>query len=224
MFDYYADKLSAEKLKQVYQCATTKINQYLQAEINFVLEHVSADRAVLELGCGYGRVLASLAKKAGVTVGIDTSLASLQMAARELNNLKNIYLVRGNAASLPFKNQSFDTVVCIQNGLSAFHVDPLLLVSECLRVTRKAGMVFLSSYAAKFWDDRMEWFKIQSKLGLLGKIDPEKTSDGNIVCEDGFTATTYNKEKFERLMSNFKYPFKIIEVDGSSLFCKITVS
>jgi SAM-dependent methyltransferase len=78
---------------------------------------------VLELGCGYGRVLLPLAKRAGIAVGVDTSLASLELARRYLAPAGSILLAAMDATRLGFSPRSFDAVCCVQNGISAFHVD-----------------------------------------------------------------------------------------------------
>jgi len=70
---YYQEKLAAEKLKHCYDIAPARVKQYLEAEIKYVLEKIHAQSLILELGCGYGRVLARLAQHAGFAVGIDTS-------------------------------------------------------------------------------------------------------------------------------------------------------
>ena len=62
---------------------------------------------------------------------------------------------------------------------------------------------------------------MQSEAGLIGEIDPEKTGDRVIICKDGFTATTVNKEQFLTLTKGFNVKTKIIEVDESSLFCEM---
>lgn len=66
-------------------------------------------------------------------------------------------------------------------------------------------------------------YKIQADAGLVGEIDYAKTGNGVIVCKDGFSATTMRKEQFKELTSEFDVNIKIVEVDESSLFCKITV-
>jgi len=54
---YYEDKLSANKLLKCYEIAPPWIKQYLDAEIQFVISNVRGAGLVLELGCGYGRVM-----------------------------------------------------------------------------------------------------------------------------------------------------------------------
>ena len=126
-----------------------------------------------------------------------------------------------NAVQLSFPNNAFDVVVCIQNGISAFHVNQKELIHESLRVTKSNGIVLFSSYSEKFWNDRLKWFQLQSDAGLLGEIDYEKTINGNIVCKDGFTATTVGKDQFKTLTSDIDNVIvNIEEVDDSSLFCQ----
>ena len=92
---------------------------------------------------------------------------------------------------------------------------------EALRVSRPGGHVIFSSYSARFWDDRLGWFRIQSRHGLLGDIDEAATGDGNIVCKDGFRATSATRKDFEELCARCGVTPTITEVDGSSLFCEI---
>ncbi|MFW9767836.1 MAG: class I SAM-dependent methyltransferase, partial [Candidatus Thorarchaeota archaeon] len=110
-------------------------------------------------------------------------------------------------------------VICIQNGISAFKVDPVVLFKESLRIARSGGMCIFSTYSEKIWKERLEWFKLQADEGLLGEIDWEKTRDGTIICKDGFKATTVSKEDFKRFSEEASANYEIQEIDSSSLFC-----
>jgi ubiquinone/menaquinone biosynthesis C-methylase UbiE len=221
---YYTDKLSALKLKRCYELAPSRIQQYLDAEINYVLKKIHPGDCVLELGCGYGRVLSSLIQKAGRIIGIDTSLDNLSHAKDMMRHSQQCELLQMNAACLAFSARSFDVVFCIQNGISAFHVDPRELLAESIRVTKPNGIILFSSYSEKIWDDRLLWFQLQSDVGLIGELDYTKTRDGVIVCKDGFTATTVSKAQFRSLTANLPVKTKIVEVDESSLFCELTLN
>ena len=146
------------------------------------------------------------------------------MARDELSAVNNCRLACMNAIQLGFPGATFDRVICIQNGISAFHVDRRELIAESIRVTRPGGTVLFSTYSAKFWKDRLEWFEGQAAEGLLGEIDHELTRDGVIVCKDGFTATTLDPDEFLSLFSVYGTPAHITEVDDSSLFCEVAVS
>ncbi len=223
MTDYYAQKLSSERLRKCYDVAPPRVRQYLEAEIRHVADRISPSDIVLDLGCGYGRVMKDLAACARLVVGIDTSLASLDMARELLSGMTNYLLAGMDGAELGFDDDVFDVVLCIQNGLCAFKRDQRTLISECLRVARRGGKVLLSTYAERFWEDRLEWFRLQSEHGLLGEIDWERTHDGDIVCKDGFTATTITPDRLRALADGLNVKARIEEVDGSSLFCEIPV-
>lgn len=221
MTDYYAEKLSAERLKRVYEIAPPRVQKYFEAEVNHVLQTIRKDDLVLDLGCGYGRIFPKLAEQAKTIIGIDTSLSSLLMGKETFSTFSNCNFLQMNALHLAFCDNIFDVVICIQNGISAFHVDSKELIKESIRVTKLGGTILFSSYSKKFWNHRLEWFRLQSEAGLLGAIDYEKTQDGVIVCKDGFTATTVGSNQFLSLMSGFNVEAKIVEVDESSLFCEM---
>lgn len=221
MGGYYDDKLAAARLRRCYELASPRVRQYLAAELEYVLERLGAGDAVLELGCGYGRVLGPLASRSRVVVGVDTSFASLALAREDLAQYRNVNLIQADATSLPVGGNAVDVVACIQNGISAFHVDPRELVAEAVRVAKAGAFVLFSSYADAFWEERLAWFKAQAAEGLFGEIDYEKTGDGVIACRDGFTATTFGPEDFRAIASSLGLETRVEEVDASSVFCEI---
>lgn len=228
MGGYYSENLSAERLRLCYEIAPPRVRRYLEAEIAFVGEHARRARSVLELGCGYGRVLETLFLRKRYApdrkvVGVDTSLDSLRLADGLIDSDQRCLLVAMNAGCLGFGDDLFDLVLCIQNGLSAFSVDQRTLVSEAIRVTSSGGKVLLSSYSKRFWADRLAWFRLQSQRGLLGEIDEDATGDGVIVCRDGFVSTTVDRDDFSRLLDGFPVDFSFHETDDSCLFCIVTV-
>ena len=222
MQTYYSKKLSSDRLKLCYEIAPPRVQQYLKAEINHVLTKIRSTDSVLKLGCGYGRVLLSIAKIAKSVVGIDTSKSSISLGREILKDYSNCSLIRMNAIKMDFPDRSFNVVICIQNGISAFHVDQAKLIRETIRVTKPGGLVLVSSYSDKFWKHRLKWFQLQSRAGLIGEIDRLRTHDGVIVCKDGFTASTVSPSHFRKLTSNIKnVKTKIIELNRSSVFCEI---
>ena len=220
---YYSEKLSAERLRRVYEIATPRISRYLESEIKYVVDRIEPGDSVIELGCGYGRVLKNLNRAAKSVIGIDSSQSSVEMAREYLADVSNCHLFAMDAAALGFRDRLFDVVACIQNGISAFKVNPHDLVAECVRVARPGGRILLSSYSERFWEDRLEWFEHQAKEGLLGEIDYDTTGDGVIVCKDGFRATTFSSDDFQSLAAELRLNCTIEEVDESSLFCEIIV-
>jgi ubiquinone/menaquinone biosynthesis C-methylase UbiE len=221
MKDYYKEKLASEKLLKVYEIAPPRVQQYLTAELDYILKRINSTDLILDLGCGYGRIIPQIAQKAKFVVGIDTSFSSLIMGKKMLDNISNYLLMEMNAIKLAFRDNSYDMVICIQNGISAFHVDQKELIRESIRITRHGGTILFSTYSEKFWDNRLDWFQLQAEAGLLGEIDYEKTGDGVIVCKDGFKATTISPGQFLELTSGLDIQAQIVEVDESSIFFEI---
>jgi len=223
MPDYYAENLAAERLRACYDLAPARVAACLEAEIDYVLHKTSTSSTLLELGCGYGRVLRRLIPHVRTAFGIDTSLSSLRMARDFVGHAESLRLAQMSAHHLGFRDCAFDLTICIQNGISAFAVDKQRLCAEAVRVTRSGGTVLFSSYCESFWLDRLKWFEIQSAHGLIGAIDYQRTGNGVIVCTDGFRATTVDAAGFMSLTGVFGLAPKIVEVDHSSLFCEVVL-
>jgi len=58
-------------------------------------------------------------------------------------------------------------------------------------------------------------------MGLIGEIDEDRTCDGYIACKDGFRATTISGGEFTELFEESGLNASIVEVDESSVFCKV---
>jgi len=223
MEGYYEAKLSGEGLRQCYEIAPPRVQQYLEAEIQFVLSRLRRTDVVLELGCGYGRVAVRLAKIAKRVVGIDTSCESLDLAQRIAGPDSCCEFLEMNAVDLAFPAGEFDAVVCVQNGICAFGMDQARLIREALRVTRPGGRLLFSSYSEEFWPHRLSWFEAQAKAGLVGEIDYTATGDGVIVCGDGFRVGLLTPKALRSLCVGLGLACEIAEVDGSSVFCEVIV-
>lgn len=218
---YYREKLSADKLLRCYEIAPPRIKQYLNAEIQFVIFNLRGANVALELGCGYGRVMKAVSPFVSLIVGNDISKESLELAGSYMKSCQNYAVFLADASQLSFRSGIFDVVFCIQNGISAFGVNKKRVIAESIRVAKDNGVILFSSYSPRIWKARLEWFRRQSRLGFIGEIDEEKTRDGTIVCKDGFRATTISNDRFVELFDGFGLDASIVEVDESSIFCKV---
>jgi 2-polyprenyl-6-hydroxyphenyl methylase/3-demethylubiquinone-9 3-methyltransferase len=179
---------------------------------------------VLELGCGYGRVVSALAGAAARVVGIDTAQESVALARQLAGERSRIDFAVMDATATAFVDGAFDVVLCVQNGICAFGVDREVLVREAARVCQSGGRILFSSYAEAFWPHRLQWFERQAEEGLVGKIDREHTGDGVIVCRDGFRAGFLRPIDFEAVWARAGLTPRISEVDESSVFCESVIS
>jgi ubiquinone/menaquinone biosynthesis C-methylase UbiE len=96
------------------------------------LDHASR---VLEVGCGTGAILSELPNH--ITLhGLDLDLAAL---AQCRIHAPTVSLIRGNALSLPYSNETFDIVYC--HFLLLWVHDPLQALIEMKRVTKSGGYI-----------------------------------------------------------------------------------
>ncbi len=99
---------------------------------------------ILDVGCGTGQHL-----KYG-SIGIDISLPMLEEARKK--GFKKI--VQGSAEELPFKDESFDSVLCIFTVLNL--CDYIKTIKEIYRVLKKNGIAIVS--VASIWDHAKDIF------------------------------------------------------------------
>lgn len=215
--NYYSENLNSTKLFDVYQTKIMRVKQYLEAEIEFVRSQLSPNDKILEMGAGYGRIMKELATSAQCVLGIDISQDSISFGKQYLKECSNCQLKVADVYKFE-SDTEYNVVLCLQNGLSAFKGEDRKLVDIALKALKKNGKAFFSSYSPSFWEHRLAWFQEQAEKGLLGEIDYEKTRDGNIVCKDGFTATTFSQKDMERLGKASGLNYVIQEIDNSSIF------
>ncbi|MFC1667572.1 class I SAM-dependent methyltransferase [Candidatus Omnitrophota bacterium] len=93
----------------------------------------------LDVGCGVGDILMAL-KDDFVVFGIDANnLALLYSKKRDIPNL-----IKGDALSLPFKDESFDFVSLLGVMYHRNVKDDRFCLRECVRVCKKNGILFFS--------------------------------------------------------------------------------
>lgn len=90
---------------------------------------------ILDVGCGAGVISVPLSRKFDVT-SLDFSLKMLlQLKSRKEDLKSELGIINADAHQLPFKDESFDVVVC-RFAVWPLH-DPQRAISEMVRVTRK---------------------------------------------------------------------------------------
>lgn len=219
--NYYAERLNAERLRQVYETKLPRVAEYLQREIDFVRSRLKKSDCVLEIAAGYGRIMREIAPSVKSVTGIDISEKNVAYGKEYLKNTKNAGLLVMDAHRLDMPGQ-FDAALCLQNGLSAVRAnEPEAFAAKVLKALKAGGTAYFSTYHPKFWEQRVAWFKEQAAKGLLGELDIEKTKDGVIVCKDGFRATAHPRGTLEEIGRSTGYEWQIFEVDDSSLFLTI---
>ena len=104
-----------------------------------IVRRYSADRDVLEVGCGTGRILERVAPHARKATGVDLSPGMLEGARRRGLDVKE-----GSATALPFPDASFDLAYSFK--VLAHIPDWDACMREMVRVTRPGGLLVFDIY------------------------------------------------------------------------------
>src|SRR3989344_2344738 len=80
-----------------------------------------------------------LSYRSKIITGVDISLQMIFQAKKNLKqlNINNFELVLGGAESLPFKDNSFTSIICV--GVTDYVPNPSRVLSECYRLLKKEG-------------------------------------------------------------------------------------
>lgn len=108
---------------------------------------IPAGARVLDVGCGTGNAALAAARRRAVVTGIDIATALIARAERRASaeGLPDIDFQVGDAAALPFADDSFDYVVSTFGAV--FLPDQAAAARELARVLRPGGVVALTAWA-----------------------------------------------------------------------------
>ncbi len=145
-------------------------------------------KKILDLGCGTGRHAIFLAKKGAVVIGIDFSSEMLREAKKNAkrSRVKINFKKRDITKKLPFKNNSFDIVLC---SLVFNHIKNLApIFKEVSRILKPSGVFIFSDlhpgliskkryplfirnkvnvYTEWYWHNFSEYINLSKKTNLI---------------------------------------------------------
>lgn len=122
---------------------------------------ISANNNVLDVACGTGNT-AITAKKTGANVtGVDFTPELLNQAKEEaaLADVGQIEWKEANVESLPFNDESFDTVLSSFGHI--FATQPQKAIDEMLRVTKKGGTIGFATWPPELINGKL--FEVMTK-------------------------------------------------------------
>jgi ubiquinone/menaquinone biosynthesis C-methylase UbiE len=128
---------------------------------------------ILDLGSGPGHLSIEIAKRApGLQVyGIDLSRQMVKIARRHAKGVDNARFVFGNAAKLPFKDNSVDLVV--STGASHHWKTPRMVFDECYRVLKPGQEAWIYDGCPEVFHNPADRRKVNEEYGfLIGRLGP----------------------------------------------------
>ncbi|OQX70738.1 hypothetical protein B6D52_03590 [Candidatus Parcubacteria bacterium 4484_255] len=117
-----------------------KIVTEIIEDSDFMLKEVlsfldaSANQKIVDIGCGKGRFCRKLRDKGFNVTGVEPSKELIEIA---IKNNKDIKFIQASATNLPFRNNTFDFLICVE---VLEHIpDTERAVKEMMRVLKEGG-------------------------------------------------------------------------------------
>jgi len=150
-----------------YNATVTKVLRKPETRIASYIVKKMGKGTILDLGSGTGYLSIEIARRApGLQVcGIDLSRQMVKIARRHAKGVDNARFVFGNAAKLPFKDNSIDLVV--STGASHHWKTPRLIFDECYRVLKPGREAWIYDGCPEVFKNRADRRKVSKKYGFL---------------------------------------------------------
>ncbi|MEK6833128.1 MAG: class I SAM-dependent methyltransferase, partial [Nanoarchaeota archaeon] len=191
--------------KMINDQAPELIQEFLDGEIEFISEHIKPNSSILEIGCGYGRLLKIMAKKSKQLVGIDFSNRMVELSKKNLEGKENVDIQLMEADKLTFNDNFFDYVVCLDNSFGNMPKIELDVLKEMKRVCKNGGEIIISVFSENAKDVQRENYE---RIGLTNIKDDGKA----IHTAEGFYSRRFAKEELKSLFNNAGLEPEIVKI------------
>ena len=124
---------------------------------------------ILDIGCSSGIITQFIAGQGGTTIGIDVDKNAIKEATADNKDIKNLSFRLASGATLPFKDNSFDIVLC--NQVYSFISNPRKMMKEIYRVLKTEGFCLFTG------DNLLNPVETMYRLPFLRWL-PKKLSKG----------------------------------------------
>ena len=189
----YDDSYYSEHLKKIKK----RFGKHRIKNVLNLIDTTENDGIWLDLGCGIGTFTSMLAKKNFDVVGVDLSGSATKIAKNLLHKeclSSNSELIKADICYLPFKQSSFNNIICAD---LVEHLDSsqyYYLISESYRILSKNGKLAL------YTPNPTHIFEKMRKQNFILKKD--ESHIGLKTCD--YLITSLRKHNFLILKSYFK--------------------
>jgi len=199
-----------------YNATVAKVLRKPETKIVRDIVEKMRNGTILDLGSGTGFLSIEIARKAPnlQVCGIDLGRQMVKIAGRHAKGVDNARFVFGNAAKLPFTDNSIDLVV--STGASHHWKAPRMVFDECYRVLKPGGEAWIYDGCPEVFKTRADRRKMSKQYGFLVSRLGHRVSTLH-----GFTREEYQtviKDMLEQ--TAFKGSYKMALTD---IWMKITL-
>ena len=141
------ENMKGEHERLTFSCSVgTEYENFIEKQIILPrLEKMSTNLKVLDMGTGSGRWTKEMAVRGHETIGVDISKSMIRHTASRLNRLgyaNATDLILCNIENLPFKEYTFDLVLCIRT--IKYASEPVTVIQEVYRTMKRHGVFIVS--------------------------------------------------------------------------------
>lgn len=213
ILDFVDDRILSERHQDELRAQRNAVQDYYENEdkISCHWDRISADELpellghptgpIADIGCGTGNAAAALRRAGGAVVGVDLTIACLEVARRRADAV-----VRADAARLPFQDGAFDAVVA--RGALHHLADTQAAMREIRRVLRPGGRALLV--------DPREFVWLEPVKHAIRKHDESFTDDHHAYSVDEYAALVAQHLSVEQVLTF--HPLGIMVAVGLDLF------
>lgn len=189
---------------------------WFEREREYLQSNITKNARVLEVGCGEGRSLRDIINVTENLIGIDHDPEAVKEAKRNLKNYSKVKILESEATNLPFKDKSFDFVICMTT-FANFGNKKYNVLDEMRRVLKDQGFIIISVFSEDAFEERMKLYK---KTNF-----PIKEIVGTTIIYNGKwgdnTSEQFSKKELEEIFEKAK--LKVVEIKKLNMayICKI---
>ena len=191
---------------------------WFKDEKKFLYKNITKNSKVLEVGCGDGRSIKDIIDITQNITAIDNDPKAVIDASNNFKRYKTINISLANAKDLPFKDNTFDHVLCLTT-FANFGDDKYKILEEMKRVVRKKGTIIISVCSEDALDERMKVYKSQEvpikEIAKNGKIIFDESVGANV-------SEQFSKKELIKIFSKVKFTVEEIEKSGIGYMCKLS--
>jgi ubiquinone/menaquinone biosynthesis C-methylase UbiE len=193
---------------------------WFEDEKVFLQKIITKDSKVLEVGCGDGRSLNYIINITQNIIGIDNDDIAVKDAKINFKNYPNVKILLAEASKLPFKDKSFDFVMCMTT-FANFGNEKYKILKEMKRVLKDDGKIIISVFSEDALEERM---KVYKTIGA-GATILEVKDNGTVIFDEKLGANISEQFSEKELIEIFnKVNFKVDEIikSGIGYICEIS--
>jgi len=157
-YTFYMDTTNIGYWEQVLQNPTLAFQELFNAEKKYLLEHITNNAKVLDVGSGSGRNIETVLLKTKDVFGIDNDPKAIKDSLAKFSNTLNVKIIQSDATELPFEDNTFDIAI-LMIVIGSLDNKKIPVLKEIQRVLKQDGKLILSSYSEDAFEERMKIYK-----------------------------------------------------------------